>query len=319
MWMKSLALAAVGVIAASAASAQKITIATGVDPASSVFYIAKDAGIAKKHGFDVDLRTGATAGSTIPLVINGEAIASHAAAFAGLVNHLVDPNLVAVVQTTALDKWYAVVSAANIADVQALKGKKVALALGTASETLWGAILRKANLKATEFETVNLAPPEMVAGLSRGDIAAYVAWEPWVSRTTTAFKNTRVLQDGGGLITDGTFVYMNRKWIDANRDAAVRFMRVLVEANQFIVAKPDETKKLVGAFLNLSPELMNEMYPKLAYSTKLDGQSYEVSKAAVDTLRDRGRIQGNFNYQNWLYADLLKAVQPENVRLPASM
>ena len=301
------------------ALAQKITIATGVDPASSIFYVAKDAGILKKHGFDVDLRTGATAGATIPLVISGEAIASHAAAFAGLVNHLTDPNIVAVAQTTALDKWYAVVSSADVKDVAGLKGKKVALALGTASETLWTAVLKKERLAPTDFETVNLAPPEMVAALTRGDIAAYVAWEPWVSRTTVAFKNTRVLQDGGGLITDGTFIYMNRKWLTANKDAAVRFARAMKEANDFIVSNPAETKKIVGAFLNLTPDLMDQMYPKLAYSFKLDAQSHQVSKAAVDTLTERGRIKGAFDYNAWFYPDLINAVAPDAAKLPRTM
>jgi len=317
--LKAIGLAALLACAASGALAQKITIATGVDPAASVFYVGRDAGILKKHGFDVDLRTGATAGATIPLVITGEAIASHAAAFAGLVNHLTDSGIVAVAQTTALDRWYAVVSNDQIKSVADLKGKKVALSLGTASETLWTAVLKDAGMAASDFETVNLAPPEMVAGLTRGDIAAYVAWEPWVSRTTTAFKTTKVLKDGGGLITDGTFIYMNRKWIDANKEAATRFVRAMVEANDFIVTKPAETKKIVGAFLNLTPELMDAMYPKLTYSAKLDAQSYEISKSAVDTLTERGRVKGKFDYAAWLYGDLLKAVKPDAVNLPAAM
>ena len=306
-------------IAAPLAQAQKITIATGVDPAASIFYVARDAGILKKHGFDVDLRTGATAGATIPLVISGEAVASHAAAFAGLVNHLTDPSIVAVAQTTALDRWYAVVSSADIKQIAGLKGKKVALATGTASETLWTAILKKEGLSANDFETVNLAPPEMVAALTRGDISAYVAWEPWVSRTIVGFKNTRVLQDGGGLITDGTFIYMNRKWLTANKEAAVRFARAMLEANDFIVSKPAETKKIVGAFLNLTPDLMEQMYPKLAYSFKLDAQSYEISKAAVDTLTERGRIKGKFDYSAWFYPDLVQAVKPGSANLPQKM
>lgn len=304
---------------AGGALAQKITIATGVDPAASVFYVAMDAGFLKKHGFDADLRTGATAGSTVPLLINGEAMASHAAAFPGIVNHLADRNIVAVAQTTSLDRWYAVVSLREIGRIEDLKGKKVALALGTASETLWGALLKTTALKNDDVEVVNLAPPEMVAGLTRGDIAAYVAWEPWVSKTIVSFNNTKVLRDGGGLLTDGTFIYMSRKWLDANKEAAVRFMAAMSEATEFIIDKPNETKKLVGQFLNVAPELMDVMYPKLTYSLKLDRQSYEVSKVAVDQLKERGRIQGEFDYAAWLYSDLLKEIRPKDVALPPKM
>jgi ABC-type nitrate/sulfonate/bicarbonate transport system substrate-binding protein len=112
---------------------------------------------------------------------------------------------------------------------------------------------------------------------------------------------------------------MNRKWINANKEAAVRFARAMQEANDFIVSKPAETKKIVGAFLNLTPEMMEQMYPKLAYSFKLDTQSYEISKASVEVLAERGRIKGNFDYNQWFYPDLLKAVKPESMKLPDKM
>lgn len=303
---------------ASAAELEKITIATGVDPAASVFYIARDAGILQKYGFDVDLRTGATAGSTIPLVISGEAIASHAASLTGLVNHLTDPNLVAVAQTTSLDRWYSIVSRKDVASISDLKGKKVALALGTASETLWGAIIKEYDLDGDSVQIINLQPPEMVAALARGDIDAYVAWEPWASKTVLGFPDTHILRDGAGLLTDGTFIYMNRKWIDENKDAATRFMQAMVETTAFIVEQPEKTKKLVGAFLNIEPALMDALYAKLSYHIKLDEQSRKITEAGVERLRETGRLSGNFDYDQWFYPDLLETARPENVSLPNS-
>jgi ABC-type nitrate/sulfonate/bicarbonate transport system substrate-binding protein len=249
--------------------------------------------------------------------MTGEAIASHAASRAGLVNHLTDQNLVAVAQTTSLDHWYAVVADEDVKNVSDLVGRKVALALGTASDTLWAAVVAEAGIDPASVEIVNLEPPEMVAAISRGDIDAFVAWEPWVSKSTLTIPGTHVLRDGGGLLTDGTYIYMNRKWIEENKESAIRFIKAMAAANDFIVSKPEETQKLVGEFLRVDSVLMAALYPKLNYHMKLDEQSLGISKESVRQLQKSGRIENaeDFDYGKWFYPDLLKSVHPDAVSL----
>ena len=56
----------------SAAWAQtKMTIATGVDPVFSAYYVAQQEGLFKKHGLDVRINTGPSGSAMVSFLING--------------------------------------------------------------------------------------------------------------------------------------------------------------------------------------------------------------------------------------------------------
>src|SRR6476660_2178190 len=145
-------LATVG-LASSLASAQsltKMTIATGVDPAFSQFYVAKEAGLFEKNGLDVTINTGPSGSAMVPFLINNQIHAAYGSDLAGVINHQVDNNIVAVADGTYLVKWLSVVGH-NVPDLEALKGKKVGIAKGTGSEIFWRRLLEKKNLKLADF------------------------------------------------------------------------------------------------------------------------------------------------------------------------
>lgn len=305
-----------------AAEAEKITIATGVDPGFAHFYIVTLAEIGKKHGLDIDLKTGPSGGRMVPLVISNQANASMSAALAGINNHLVDPKVVAVAQVVTYDKYFGMVSLKEIGSVADLKDKKVGITKGTASETLWLEILKHEGLDTDEYNkaVINVEAPEMLAAMERGDIQAFSGWEPWLSRTVLAVDNTKILRTNEGVLLDLGFIYMNREWIEQNPETAKKFMQAMVETTAFIKEKPDETKKLIGKFLNLSPELMDQLLPKLSFYLKLDKQSYELTKVHIDQLSAKGRLkEGQFDYGKWFYPDLLKSVDASRVSLPDDM
>ena len=127
-----LALAAAASIAATAnaQSPAKMTIATGVDPAFSQFYVAKEAGLFEKNGLDVSINTGPSGSAMVPFLINNQIHAAYGSDLAGVINHNVDNNIVAVADGTYLVKWLSVVGR-NIPDMAGLKGKRVGVAKGT--------------------------------------------------------------------------------------------------------------------------------------------------------------------------------------------
>src|SRR3979409_1952158 len=155
--MKSL-LAAVAALIATTVGAQaqltKMTIATGVDPAFSQFYIAKEAGIFEKNGLDVTINTGPSGSAMVPLLINNQVQAAYGSDLAGVINHQVDNNVVAVADGTYLLKWLSVLGR-NVATLDELKGKKIGIARGTGSEIFWSRVLEKKNLKAGDYTIVN--------------------------------------------------------------------------------------------------------------------------------------------------------------------
>lgn len=313
--MKRLLLSLLMALAVTPVLAQtKMTIATGVDPAFSQFYVAKEAGLFAKNGLDVSINTGPSGSAMVPFLINDQINAAYGSDLAGVANHNVDPKIVAVADGTLLVKWQSVVGR-NVADLAGLKGKKIGIAKGTSGEIFWSEILKKNHLAAADFTVVDIEAPEMVAAIERGDIDAFAVWEPWPTRALMSVKGTKVLADTEGVIQNRNFIYMNRGWIEKNQDTATRFMRALCEADDLIKSDRPAATKMVAKFLNMPLPLATELMPKLEFDMYLTDASLQTIKASEDLLIARGKMKAPLDYSTYVYPDLLKAVRPDAVRI----
>ena len=314
-FLAAAALLLAGTVGANA-QLTKMTIATGVDPAFSQFYVAKEGGLFEKHGLDVTINTGPSGSAMIPFLINNQVQAAYGSDLAGVINHQVDGNIVAVADGTYLVKWLSVVGR-NVADLEGLKGKKVGIAMGTGSEIFWRRVLEKRGLKLTDFTMVNVEAPEMLAAIERGDIDGFAVWEPWPTRTLMAVKGTKLLQTAEGLYNNINFVYMNRGWIEQNKATAEKFMRALLEANDMIGKDRSAAAKMVAKFLKMPLELATELMPKVEFDMDWQARSIEAIQVSEKQLADQKKLKAPLDYSKYVYMDLLKAVRPENVKVTA--
>lgn len=302
------------VAAVGAQTLVKMTIATGVDPAFSQFYVAKEGGLFEKNGLDVTINTGPSGSAMVPFLINNQVQAAYGSDLAGVINHQIDQNIVAVADGTYLVRWLSVVGR-NVADLEGLKGKKVGVAKGTGGEIFWRRLLERKNLKETDFKMVDVEAPEMLAATERGDIDGFAVWEPWPTRTLMAVKGTKILQTAEGIYNNINFVYMNRGWIEQNRDTAVKFMRALIEANDLIEKDRPAAARMVAKFLKMPLELATELMPKVEFDMDWQPRSIESIQIAVKQLEDQKKLKGPFDYAKYVYVDLVKAVRPGNVKI----
>jgi NitT/TauT family transport system substrate-binding protein len=297
-----------------AAGKTQMTIATGVDPSFSQYYVAKEAGLFDKNGLDVQINTGPSGSAMVPFLINDQVNSAYGSDFAGVVNHNVDPKVVAVADGSLLVNWESLV-ARDIDNLDGLKGKKIGIAKGTGSEIYWNSLVAKDHLNAADYTIVDIEAPEMVAAIERGDIDAFAVWEPWPTRTVLSIKGTKILVGSKGLIQNRNFIYMNRGWIEKNKDTAIAFIKSLVEANDMINGEREKATAIVSKFLSMPPELTKELMPKLEFDMYWHDATLEAIDASVALLQKQGKMKGPLDYQSYIYADLLKAVRPEAVTL----
>src|SRR5215468_300566 len=147
-------------LGAKAQGLTKMTIATGVDPAFSQFYVAKEGGLFEKNGLDVTINTGPSGSAMVPFLINNQVQAAYGSDLSGVINHQIDNNVVAVADGTYLIRWTSLVSR-NIENLDGLKGKKVGIAKGTGSESFWNELVEKRHLNAADYKIVDVEAPEM--------------------------------------------------------------------------------------------------------------------------------------------------------------
>jgi ABC-type nitrate/sulfonate/bicarbonate transport system substrate-binding protein len=201
----------------------------------------------------------------------------------------------------------------NIATVEGLKGKKVGVALGSASEVFWRAFVDKLGLNPKDYTVIHVEPPEMLAALERGNIDAFAAWEPWLTRTVQAVANTKIIRDNEGIINPRNFVYINRGWAQQNPEAATLFMRSLIEATQLLRNNPDEAAKHISTFLKMDAAFTRELIGKVNFDIYLDQSSIDHLKTIENQLREGGKLAKPIDWEKFIYPDVLKKVQPERV------
>ncbi len=291
----------------------KMTIATGVDPVFSAYYVAQQAGLFKKHGLDVRINTGPSGSAMVSFLINGQIESAFGSEIAGVSNHNLDPNVVVVAQATRLVRWIAIVGR-NMDNLDQLKGKKIGVARGSGGEVFWLALIDKLKLNAADYTVVNVEAPEMVAALERGNIDAYAVWEPWVTRGLAAVKNTKVLKDQETILEQGVYIYMNLGWIKKNPEQAEGFVRALVEATDLINRDRKRAAKDVSDFLkSLDPPLVAELMTKLRFEMVLDDFTISLFRLAEAQLKQQGKLTKPLDLGAFVYPDLLRKIQPKSV------
>lgn len=298
---------------AAAGAQTKMTIATGVDPVFSAYYVAQQEGLFKKHGLDVRINTGPSGSAMVSFLINGQIESAFGSEIAGVANHNLDPNVVVVAQATRLVRWIAVVGR-NIDNLDGLKGKKIGVARGSGGEVFWLAMLDKLKLNAADYTVVNVEAPEMVAALERGNIDAYAVWEPWVTRGLSAVKNTKVLRDQEGILEQGVYIYMNKAWIQKNPAPAEGFLKALIEATEVINGDRKRAAKDVSDFLkSLDPPMVEQLMTKLKFEMVFDDFTVNLFRLAEAQLKQQGKLTKPLDYNAFFYPDLMRKLLPAKV------
>jgi len=311
--VRCLLVLGVGLWTATASAQTKMTIATGVDPVFSAYYVAQQEGLFKKHGLDVRINTGPSGSAMVAFLVNGQIESAFGSEIAGVANHNLDPNVVVVAQATRLVRWIAVVGR-NIETLDQLKGKKVGVARGSGGEVFWLAMIDKLKLNPADYTIVNVEAPEMVAALERGNIDAYAVWEPWVTRGLAAVRNTKVLKDQEGILEQGVYIYMNKAWILKNQAPAEAFLRALVDATEIINGDRKRAAKDVSDFLkNLDPPLVEQLMTKLRFEMVFDDFTVNLFRLAESQLKQQGKLSKPLDYNAFFYPDLMRRVLPAKV------
>jgi NitT/TauT family transport system substrate-binding protein len=294
------------------ANAQALTpmkIATGVDPSFGAFYVAKAKGIFEKNGLDVSLQTGSSGSAMVAFLVGNQVQAVLATEMAGIQNFNLDSNVVVIAEMVRLEHFFGLLGR-NIDSIEAMKGKRVGVARGTGGETFWLALVDKLKLNEKDYTIINIEAPEMIPAFERGNIDAFAAWEPWVSRATAALPNVKNLRDNVGILDGRIFAYLNKDWALKNPAAAIAFTRSLAEATDHIVKNPADAAQTVSTFIRLDLGLTQRLMANLRYDMRLDQGSIDGLRMVEQQVQSQGKLKKPVAWEGFVYADLLNKVRP---------
>jgi ABC-type nitrate/sulfonate/bicarbonate transport system substrate-binding protein len=128
-----------------------------------------------------------------------------------------------------------------------MKGRKVGVLLGSTSEYFIKLYLAKGGMQPSDIQMINLRPAEMVTGLARGDIDAFVIWQPFGWRALAAVKDAHILTTGKGYFEEWEAVTTSKEYAANHHAELVAFLRGMDEAGKWIPANLDEAARVVAA------------------------------------------------------------------------
>ncbi|MDI3522496.1 MAG: NitT/TauT family transport system substrate-binding protein [Bacillota bacterium] len=220
---------------------------TGYGP----LFLAKDKGFFTKHGLDVKLtvvqglaeRKQALAGNQVQGMATAQDVQVTLAA-AGLPIKVV----------WALDESAGgdgILAKDDIKSVADLKGKTVALEVGSTSHLFLLTALQQAGLSDQDVKIAQMSAADAGAAFVSGKVDAAVTWEPWLSKAVAQKKGHVLLssQDLPGIIVDS--VSLRSDFVAAHPEAVQGFVAALAEAMDYYKANPDEAAALMAKGLGI--------------------------------------------------------------------
>jgi sulfonate transport system substrate-binding protein len=172
----------------------------------------------------------------------------------------------------------------EIRTVTDLKGRKVVLNKGSNVHYLLVKALEKAGLGYSDIQPVFLAPADARAAFVRGDVDAWVIWDPYQAAAEAA-TGARILTDGTGIVANHQFYLAEQKFAAANSEVLDATLAAVSEIDRW--AK-DDTRTVAA---QLSPSIG---VPAPILEVALGRQSYGVKPLDAAVVARQQNIADTF-------------------------
>lgn len=157
--------------------------------------------------------------------------------------------------------------ASGINSLKDLKGKKIAVSIGSTSHQHISRALRMAGLKQEDVTIVNLQPGNMPAAYEAGQIDAAFTWEPNISTIERAGGKVIATTKSLGDIT-GVMLAARSEFTKEHPDLVQKFLAAWEESMKQHAANPDDVRQFEAKRLGITvPEFsamlerMSAVYP----------------------------------------------------------
>jgi taurine transport system substrate-binding protein len=309
---KWLAGAALAVIAAMPAWAQKTVTFAYQDMVIPFRWVQAQGEIEKATGYKINWRQFGGGGDVIRAMASGDVQIGEAGSspIAAAISQGLDVELVYILEDIGAAEALVVRDGSGITKMADLKGKKIATPFVSTSHFHLLYAMELAGLKPSDVQVLNMRPPEIAAAWARGDIDGAFIWDPALATTK---KNGKVLVTSGELCAKGKCTFdglvVSKKWAKDNPDFVVAMIKAAAKADSEYTAnakaftsdpakvaavakwsgsKPEDVPATMGlyAFPSLQQQASNAWLG--------GGAAGGAAKALTETakfLKEQGRVQ----------------------------
>ena len=212
------------------------------------------------------------------------------------------PAITAVANGTAVVKYIAQVNREGSAIVVAkgatynnladLRGKVVTIpGHATMQDFLLRKAFKNAEIPFSEIKLLALKPPEMIPALSRGDIDAFIAWEPYPAKAVTG--------NAGRVLMSSHAIWQGHPCC------------VVVTADAFLKVHPEVIKKIQDVHRKACEFIKKNQDEAIDIGVKYTGMDRQTIKKALETILYNGELQKQSVAEFVDYLKELRYIKPD--------
>ncbi|MFY9638385.1 MAG: ABC transporter substrate-binding protein [Methanobacterium sp.] len=273
------------------------TIVVGYLPTSldSALFVANDLGMFKKEGIKVQLVPFRTGSELIDAANKNQIDVG----YVGItpVTSSIDQNSSVKIVAAVNQEGSGIVVSNNgtINNITDLKGKKILIPKkGSIQDVLLRYLLLKNNVNPASVNITEMEVPLMQNALISGDVDGYIAWEPYVTQAKIDGSG-RILMNSNDIWSDipTCVVISTNKFMKQKPDQLKKFLKVHVEATDYVNTHEDETalivSKKLGTNVNVEIEARNNIKFIAVPTTEFENNLMKL----VEVQKQLGYIKGN--------------------------
>jgi len=205
----------------------------------------------------------------------------------------------------------------GISRIADLRGKRIGVTRNAITQFYLGRFLLLNGIRPQEVTLVDVPPSDFVASFAQGRVDAVVAWQPFVSRMTSAAPAAATVWP----VQSGQAVYgilvSGQEWLQSHADVVKRFLTALAGAEDYVARRPADAQAVVAQRLSYDTPYLAAVWPNHGFSLTLDA-------SLVEAMEDEGRwlIANHLStatqipdFDALVYRNGLTAARPEGVNL----
>jgi NitT/TauT family transport system substrate-binding protein len=301
------------------AKAQSITVGMEATAVNSLIYIAEDRKYFADNGIQLTIKDGYPSGSAAAeRMLEGEVDLATAAETA-VVGHALARRGACTLGSIDMFMHMKLIGRKNrgIKNISDLGGKKIGVPIKTAADFKLGRFLDLHGIDRSKITIVDVQAPKVVEALTKGAVDAIVAWQPNIMAIADRLGDEAVIWD----VQSGQPMYCIlvtiEKWAAEHPDLLKRFMKSLLQAEDYLIQNGDQARAIVQKRLGYDDRYIKTIWPEHQFSLRLDQSLIlAMEDQARWMIENRLTAEKNVpNFPEYIHEDSLEAVKPLAVNI----
>ncbi len=299
---------------------KNIDLAINPVPHSALIFIAEEKGYFTEQGLKINYHNFPTGKLALDALIGGGADIATTAdvpfALAGLAGQ--DISVLATISYSYDDIKVVARKDSEITRPTDLKGKKLATTSGGSPLFFTYKFLEKNKIDISDVKLVYLNPGDMVAALIKGDIDAFIVFEPAPAVAKREMGDDKVIIFAPTDLYGETWnIIVMNNFNNQNEETIRKFIQALLQAEVFLKENKEESLEIVSKYSETDKQLLVDIMQQQSYGVVLNNLIIEYTKQEAEWAIDMGISSQNKvpNYYDLIDQKYLQELKPSAVTI----